>query len=514
MSAVNLLSRLREFEIKSGVGVYELGGEVHRVEAGWTVAGLTHRTCTGNEEDVADGSSSGMDQLLAGLGTLLSRGLDSLLKRKPASGDGDAASAVMPVTVGLRANVVTFQSEVAQDQALPSAAAPDRDESSPDRSSRKAGTVLSDSMTVSVGKQTLSLTGKVRYGELEELEQTTGLAPTDPHRYEPEPWAVWRASAHYAPFKPKNGIHLRYVLGDQAGLAILGTPKHPVAWQVLSWDEDGKEAAVLQAYHLLSVHAARRLHLTGINHIAIQGEDDLDGDWDSVEEAIGQPILDVDGPSYGPELVAFGLALGAMEGRADTLNLARTLQEKPSLLAMVPWGEAGFLVSLFLCMFLVLSDHASGVRQQLNAINKENAAVTWARGINKAQLNAEQNKLTAQVNPLQRYLDRELHFSQAITAIGQELPDSTWLDSISGGDLIWEKNANKMLGQRYVQVQAGAPSARKGLAPPEIDHAVRGLERNEYLKEVLPRVKLTDVNWRQQGGQGYTVFSVLVLPDK
>ena len=82
---------------------------------------------------------------------------------------------------------------------------------------------------------------------------------------------------------------------------------------------------------------------------------------------------------------------------------------------------------------------------------------------------------------------------------------------MTGEDLFWEKNPNKALGQRYLLLTAGAPSEREGLAPPEINEAVHGIDDNAYLEKALPRVKLSDVNWRKQGGRGYSVFSLLAL---
>jgi len=491
---------------RAGAGVYDWGGSVYRVEAGRTLLGLTHGRADHVPEspdavDVGDRIADAIRQIGAKVG----------LRGAKASDDKHKKSSV---SVGLRANAITFLSEVLADDAAPIPVTFERDDAKTKKEEpeKRAQTVLSDSITVTVGKSKLLLKGKVRMAELDKLQASTGLDPQDEHRYEPEPWAAWRASAHYAPFKPKKGIHLRYLLGTGSGLAILCTPKWPLAWQVLSWEEGAKEESILQAFHLLNVHATRRLHLSGIDYVSVQGEGNLEANWESIETTIDRKIVDVDGPEYGPELIAFGLALGSLEPRNETLNLARSIQHKPKLLAMVPWGEAGFLMSLFLCMFLVLNDYSRSLELQLAKSKAANAEAVWAKGVPQAKLQAEAQLLKNHVNPLEKYLERDLYFSRAMSAIAQALPDSTWLDSINGGDLIWEKNPNKALGQKYLLVQAGAPSARRGLAPPEIDHAVHNLEDNAYLQTILPRVKLTDVNWRQQSGQGYTVFSMLALP--
>jgi hypothetical protein len=138
--------------------------------------------------------------------------------------------------------------------------------------------------------------------------------------------------------------------------------------------------------------------------------------------------------------------------------------------------------------------------------------VQWARGVHSSKLKQDLEALKREVDPLAKFLTRELSFGQAFSAVAQELPPKAWLVTVTGEDLFWEKNPNKALGQRYLLLTAGAPSEREGEAPPEINVAVHGIDDNPYFEKVLPRVKLADVNWRQQGGRGYTVFSLLGLP--
>ena len=513
-----LLSR---FPLRSGVGVYQAQDGVHRVEAVRTLLGFHVHEVKHEDPRLASVETTGGGIDVAGVIDAVRRYVPSLagvLPQKRRLHDVEDESEtprprIDPVTVGLRANAVTFLSEVEQDVG-PVPMMVEREDAKPDGEERRVQSVLADQVTVAHGKRKLRLTAKVRFGELEAIEAETGLEPSDDHRYEPEPWAVWRASSHHAPFAPKKGVHLRYVLGENEGLAILGTGKWPLAWQVLSWEGEEKAEVLLQAYHLLSVHAVRRLQLTGVDHVTVQGDDTLESDWAELEEAVGHEIYGVDGPVYDAKMVAFGLALAPFDKRARSLNLARSMQEKPSLLAQVPWGEGGFILSLCLCMFLILHDHAAGLKAQVNHSVSASATSLWARGKTNVQLKQDAAVLSREVGPISKYLKREVRFSHALSAVAASLPDSTWLVSVAGADLIWEKNSNKALGQRYLQIQAGAPSVRRGMAPPEINEAVRTLEANGFMKSVLPRVKLTDVNWRQQSGRGFTVFSMTSLPRK
>jgi hypothetical protein len=377
---------------------------------------------------------------------------------------------------------------------------------------RRPAKVLEHAIVVAAGKRKVRLTAKARIEELQTISAATGLDPADGHGFEPAPWALWRASLHHAPAKKGGAVYLRYVVGEHAGVAILATAKGPLAWHVLNWSGGDRSEALIQAYHLLRVHALRRLRFEDIGHVSVQGAPFDEASRAALEAAIGVPVGCLEGPPCDGRLVAFGLALGALDAKSGSVNLARDLQPEPSIMQLAPWGEASFLLSLFLCMYLMLHFHIAGLRQEARVASQQTDAVQWARGVHATKLKQELDSLSREVDPLAKFLTRELSFAKALTAIAEELPPKAWLVTVTGEDLFWEKNPNKALGQRYLLLTAGAPSEREGLAPPEINATVHGLDDNEYLDKTLPRMKLADVNWRQQGGVGYTVYSLLALP--
>jgi hypothetical protein len=534
-----ILQQLTRIRIGSGVGVYESGGNIHRIEVARTLLGIMRvgtasaSPCRTSKKKPADAAPTRAQALATAivrrLGPIFEaarRKAEPLVQKVNASlatkkrrqkakkgknATKPAKARVQRVTAGVRASAVTFVSQLSDESNAHGSSDREKFEKT-DKGEGKRPNVLIDRVRVTLAKKQVVLTGKVRTDELAQLGTSAGLDPEDPHVFEPAPWAVWRASCHYAPLKPHRGIHLRYVLGATGGVALLATAEWPLAWQLLSWEAGNKEEALIQAFYILNVHAARRLGLPGIDHVSVHGDDALTKTWAEIEAVIGQSITRLEGPHYDADLITFGLALGALEQRTESINLARSVQPDPSLAALAPWGEMGFLVSLFLCMYLVLHAHIDGLKGQLLTARKQNEAVAWAKGQQTPKLKADLNVLEREVTPLQYFLTREVEFSRVMESLASVMPPSTWLVSVNGGDLLWEKNPNKMLGQRWFVVQGGAPAARRGMAPPEINQAVYAIEESDYLGKVLPQVKLTDVNWRQQAGAGYTAFSVLALP--
>ncbi|RMF24565.1 MAG: hypothetical protein D6760_03040, partial [Deltaproteobacteria bacterium] len=431
----------------------------------------------------------------------------SIQVKKPGRREADPSNLV----VGIRASAVNFGSEAASDAAdFASAEAGEK----PGKGRRRAGPIAADNLTVTVGKAKVKLVAKVRVDELNKARDAAGLHRDSENRFEPAPWAAWRASRHYAPLKPAKGVHLRYLLGDGEGLAILASGRWPLAWQVLSWEEESKSETLIQAFHLLRLHATRRLQFPGIDYVSVQGNNHLPSGWEQVAEAVGRPVQHVDGPAYGPELISFGLALGALAPKEETIDLASSLREDPPLLKLVPWGEVGLGLAMFFCMFLVMSNHASNLRKDLHDTTARIEAVGWAKGLQIAKLKSEAAALDREVTPLEKFIARDISFSHAFASVADVLPDKTWLVVAEGKDLMWEKNPNKALGEHYLLLDTGVPNTSGDTTPPEINQTVRRLEHDDFLKDVLPRAKLMDVTWRQEGGSGYTVFTVLLKPKK
>ncbi|NJN40146.1 MAG: hypothetical protein HC807_03795 [Gammaproteobacteria bacterium] len=201
-----------------------------------------------------------------------------------------------------------------------------------------------------------------------------------------------------------------------------------------------------------------------------------------------------------------------MDPAAETLNLARDVQNPPNLLSLVPWGEVGLLTAMFLGMYLTLGYYRSDTSQQLETLRARAVAASWAKNMKAADMKKEIQALEKEVLPLKTFVTRDLYFSRSLDALSQTMPGPTWIAHITAADLIWEKSPNKMLGQRYILINAGAPSETEGEAPPEINDAVRNLSGDEYLGKVLPNIKLTDVNWHREAGKSFALFSVLSLP--
>jgi hypothetical protein len=503
------LSFLSSLTIKSGIGCYDYQGARYRARAGLTPLGIVQlpEDATEQEEKVKEARDKAGARI-NGLLDKIARRLGAA-KRKPAAPKRKRAKVAV---VGLRPDVVTFISEAASGDAATRALAERANERN-DRVDRAPNAILQDSISLSVGKQRFLATARTRREQLDLAATAAGLAIEDGHHFEPAPWAAWRASLYHAALKPKRGVHLRYLVGPEGGLAVLAMNNRPLAWQSVA-RESSKEwfDGLLHAYHVLDLFAVRRLNVGPVTNVSVQGAAGSESEWESLAASVGKPIQRAAGPAYDPAMIAFGAALGALDPATETLNLARDVQDPPNLLSLVPWGEVSLLAVMFVGMFLSLSYYTSDTRQQLETLRARAIATAWAKNMKAADMKKEIQALEKEVLPLKTFVTRDLYFSRSLDSLSQTMPAPTWIAHITAADLIWEKSPNKMLGQRYILINAGAPSETEGEAPPEINDAVRELSGDEYLGKVLPNIKLTDVNWHREAGKSFALFSVLALP--
>lgn len=503
------LSFLRSFTVKSGVGAYDYQGTRYRARVGLTVLGIVPlpEGATEQEEKLKEARDKAGARVNGFLDKIASR--LGATKRKPGAPKKQRTKLAV---AGLRPDVVTFISEAVTGEAALRAIA-ERTKERNERTEKSTSAILQDSIALTAGKQKFLATARIRREQLDLAAAACGLPIDEGHHFEPAPWAVWRASLYHAPLKPKRGVHLRYLVGAEGGLVVLSVNNRPLAWQCVA-RESPKEwvEGLLHAYHLLDLFAVRRLNVGPVTHVSVQGAAESESEWESLSQSLCKPFQRVAGPAYDPAMVAFGAALGALDPATETLNLARDVQDPPRLLSLVPWAEVGMLVALFLGMFLTLGYYRSDTRQQLETLRARAVAAAWAKNMKAADMKKEIQALEKEVLPLRTFVTRDLYFSRGLDALSQTMPDPTWIAHITAADLIWEKSPNKMLGQRYIMINAGAPSETEGEAPPEINDAVRNLSGDAYLVKVLPNIKLTDVNWHREAGKSFALFSVLALP--
>ncbi len=401
--------------------------------------------------------------------------------------------AVKTLTIALRAEAVGFVCRPAEEQT--------------DHAPQFLG-ALTDQMHVSAGKKKLLLQATVRKDEIDHLEPIILMDAPRPPRCEPAPWAAWRASMHFAR-APKAGVHLRFLLGHGRGIAILSRGKTPLGWQLLSWAGSATATAetLFQSCRLLSVFSERRLGLGPIARVSVQGADAA-ADWTELHEAIGRPVDSVPGPPLDGRMIAFGAALGGLDTRSESLNLARSLQKLPSIATLIPWAEAFYAAGLICALFVTLQYRAQELRARIASQKIKNAQVMWSQSMTTQAVKAERDKLKAALPSPVAFLKTDVQFADLLVEMPSLLPANTWLRSLDAADDIWREKPDKRRGRRYVVIEASSPFARPG----DVDETLHAIQGSAFLKRHFPAAKVVEFASQGQADTGETSYTVLCLP--
>ena len=409
--------------------------------------------------------------------------------------------------VGLPANDIGFLSYLADENSH----APVDDGEDEEVEESRNSAIQSDSVEGKIGKNKVVATASIDKRRLTNLLPITNISRFTTCSFEPAPWAAWRASLMLAPLKPRKGIHLRFLLGDGQGLAILGSNQLPLAWQVLFWDGSIGRESLVQAFLTLSHYSLRRLSCE-IDHVSVQGHESLSIDWESLEISLKLPVSLVAGPAYGPELISYGLALTPFDGKRESLDLAKSLQPERSILSLIPWGEAMFMSALFVCLYLFLCFHSSNLSGELAELERRNKRVVWSNGMKTSALKKEATELRAKVAPIEKFIKRDFLFSSVFIDLPHLIPEKIWVLTVQGDDQIWTNNPDKSRGNQFIIFRMAAPFVPGESVPREIDETLENFEQHEFFKRNLPVLKVAEINWRKKGAEGMSVFSVLGLP--
>ncbi len=402
---------------------------------------------------------------------------------------------VKTLTVALRAEVVGFVCRPADEQSAREPA-------------EQFFGAVTDRMRVSTAKKKLQLQATVRRDEIDAMGPIAFMDAPRPPRCEPAPWAAWRASMYYArPAKPARGVQLRFLLGQGKGIAILSSGDKPLGWQLLSWSGSVTVETLFQSFRLLSVFTERRLGLGAIARVSVQGTSP-EADWTELSEAIGRPVDRVPGPPLDGRMVAFGAALGGLDSRRESLNLARSLQKQPSITTLIPWGEALYALGLIFVLFMTLEYRAQELRARISTQKLKNAQVIWSQGMTTPAVKSERDKLKAALPGPVAFLKTDVRFSELLAEMPSLLPSTTWLRSLDAADDIWIEKPDKRKGRKYVLIEASSPFARPG----DVDETLHAVQRSAFLARSFPTTKVVELASQGQADAGETSYALLCLP--
>lgn len=334
-----------------------------------------------------------------------------------------------------------------------------------------------------------------------------------PIRVEAAPWAALRAAWHQSPPRAAAELEIRILLGKGQALVALSQSRVPLAWNSVSLSEDKGLEALYSAIQGLMVYARWKLRATGVREIVFQGPSTPPAWCEAIHEKTRIAARAVEGPLYDGNLVAYGLALGAVAVDARALNLARTVQKPVPLVSMLPRLEAGLALVAVLAVLGSMAVRITSLSGKVNRLKRQNAEAGWAIGKNAFLLNLINQRLLKEARPLADYVGDRVLWSDVLEEVARILPSNARLSQIQADDRVWSKNtANKDLGERFMNIRFAVEFNEGGRVPQEIDRFVQALRDSPIISKQFAKVQLLSITWRKEHNAEMAYAAVTCTP--
>jgi hypothetical protein len=376
-----------------------------------------------------------------------------------------------------------------------------------------------DMMQASPGKRPIVSLVSCRKKYLSNLLGNIQDCGIRPFRIEPTTCALLRAAEeqHRAPRKAKTV--LRLFLGKEDGLAVLSVSGWPLVPRALKVAESDVTTAVVSIVRTLETLGKLCGTDSALDAVLVHGGAELRGqaDLEALEQQIGVPIQWHDGPALDNSSIALGCALGCLKPNGQAFDLARSIKPRETLWELFPWGEVALQVAVVICLGLFLLNYSQELSETYAAVRAETARRDWLAPLAEQQLGKEKMELEQRVDAIRKFLSTRIVWTAYTHDIPSRLPADATLNSFQGLcelEKKGKKDEKSTKPKKSLTMRIGAPIAKDGSAPKEIDGFLDSLRGHSLLKRDFPLVELADIKWFQPfaGAQASAFFTVVCLP--
>lgn len=335
-----------------------------------------------------------------------------------------------------------------------------------------------------------------------------------PYRVEPAPFALLRVAAKELKPPRKVTTVIRVFLAERQGVALLMQGSMPLACRSFELPPGEEASAIRSMAFAMRVVGRHSGDGASPEALLVHGRTDLREalQGDEVAGFLGYPVLHVESPSYTPEFIARGLAMGCREDEL-AFDLSRNLKERPPLVEVIPFGQIAAQTAVLASLTWMLSGHLRDTRQAYDMVHRECAGHTWMAKVADDALTKEKADLEQKVTTVKGYLDTRVLWSTYTREAASLLPDNMVLRSFDAmGELPGGKNSKGP--KKLLQLGLSAPIPQGLKMPKEIDNYLDALRSNKTIKREFPQVGLGSLRWAEAkaGSAPQANFTVDCMP--
>lgn len=366
-------------------------------------------------------------------------------------------------------------------------------------------TLISDWMTIDLEGQSYVLICAAKKNLVQDTWQQLDSMSLKPLRTEAGTWAALRAAWHTAPPSPK-GAEIRVLLGSKMTLAALSLGSMPLSWQLTHMDSANMAQSLFPNLQSLLIYGQRQLNLKSVSAIVVQGENPPAGLQHKLAELMGGiPVKVIAGKPYDGNLIAYGLALGAQDMEAKTMNLSKSLQKPISLLTTFPYLESVITLATAFLTILFLYSRTQSLESQVRIRQVLNEQTVWAQGQANDDIEITNNKMKADIAPIQEFYNKRVPLVKVLEAVAETFPDDAAMIYIAGDDALWTKGKGSTNMSMRLTIK---PADTKTKPETVLENYLETLKDTAAITAHFPKISLTMVNIAKTGEQLDAIISL------
>ncbi len=367
---------------------------------------------------------------------------------------------------------------------------------------------------VQPAKQALASLVACRRKYLAPITAALGESHVGPEQVEPSPCALLRLAVMRHKTPRSAATALRVFLGEKQGIALLTARDVPLMWRAFDVHPD-RLAGTLRAVYRSIVSLGRFL---GVDEtpgaVLVHGRPDL-GSVHEGQDWKGETVKTVrfDDPSYDPEAIALGLAIGC-QPTFEGFNLAPSLRPSVKLARQVPWVMIGVEALVLAGVSFFMNDTAHDVETAIATLRMEQDSFEWVRKRTLKELTEERKQLDNRVSALAKFLGPSVSWTSCAREVSACLPATVNLTSLNGV-AEYTADAAKTAGvKKSLTLQVETTIPETGIIPREVDEFVGGLRKQTTLKKALPIIEMGGLTYNSgnRNSEPKATFTVTCKP--
>ena len=357
-----------------------------------------------------------------------------------------------------------------------------------------AGNLSKDWIHVQINNQNYILMCAAKKPALEEVTTAFDKVGVTLVRVESGAMAALRAAWYQHPPQGGKLPEIRVITGPAMTLAAMAHDRLPLAWQLIPAQPGSMAESLFPVIQSFMTYSQKQLNFPAMGQILLQG-DSIDPDEAAkLSDMTSIPCKIARGMPYDGNMIAYGLAIGALDTDTKPMNLARAGHKHVSLAMVFPYLET--LITLLITFSALLFMYGNTMKadkivRMQKAINAQDPKLS---GMSVGDIDGNNKQLKDKITPLAELFTGKTQWCSVIDAITKLMTPDVRIISFVGDEPVWVKKKSVNLTLTIV-----ARSSPKTSPETEVGNFLNKLRESPELSKIFQNVTVNSIQLTKGG---------------